>query len=253
MNPVKTQQHDLLEAIYNCRNLGQFDDRGLSVYRANLRATAIQALRITFPTVHHLIGDDLLGPITERLLEMDPPQMGDWARWGKLLPKVLQEFEVLESFPYLHDCAQLDYICHQIVRCADIQINSDSIALMQSQPADKLKLRLNSSLRIIESDYPIAEIRAAHQLSESKRSTALADIRDRYVAQDFFHVACYRDGYRVRVKSLSAVEARWLGMLNSSTLEEALNNIEKERFDFGVWLLEGVRTNLIEEIIVTDS
>jgi hypothetical protein len=104
-----TLQNALLKAIFandaEDAALGfQNNHRGLRVYRANLRATALQALTISFPTVAELVGPDILRYTSNKLLQLSPPQHGNWARWGEQLPEILAAIPELDAFPFVADC-----------------------------------------------------------------------------------------------------------------------------------------------------
>ena len=250
MNSIRSYQHELMAAIFTCRNQGQFDERGLAVYRENLKATATQTLRITFPTVHQLIGDELLHKITEWLLSQEPPKMGDWAKWGATLPDIMCHVEALQPYPFVPDSARLDYVCHQLVRFADSYTDMQSLNQLQLHSPEKLRLQLNPSLQLLISRYPIAEIRAAHQLSDVERVSALRSVAKLMQRPSTFYIACYRDGYEVRVVSIDAAEYRWLKNLEVNSLDKALNDASGSEFDFKEWLLSSVQSNLLEKINV---
>lgn len=243
-----THQHQLLAAIFDCRLHGQFDDVGLSIYRNNLRATAIQALKITFPTVRSLIGEELFHPLAMYLLEHEATTSGNWASWGQLMPEALDSIDVLAQYPFLPDCAHLDFVCHQLIRRADYQVNFASLRLLEAEPAHHVRLCLNPTLTLIKSNYPIAEIRAAHQLNEIEQKAALTRVRELAQQQDAFYMACFLDGYHVRVSSLDKAEFTWLTELEACTLEEALCSLPSGALSFQDWLVNSVQSNLLYEV-----
>ena len=248
MSTIKSQQHQLLAAIFNCRVKGEFDARGLSIYRQNLRATAAQALKITFSTVHQLIGEELFQKVSDQLLQWDPPQSGNWASWGVSLAGIIEQMQALREYPFIADCARLDYTCHQLIRSADSYTNLESLNLMQIQSLANLKLLLNPSLTLIDSQYPIAQIRSAHQLAGIDRHKALRAASELMRYHNHFQIACFRDGHQVRVIPISTTEYHWLKLLQGNSLEQALEEIDNDDFDFQQWLLSSVETNLLNEV-----
>jgi hypothetical protein len=248
MTDVTTYQHQLLAAIFDCRIQGEFDSRGLAVYRANLRATAAHTLHISFPTVNLLIGDTLFDRIAEQLLEKEPPQFGNWASWGAMMPELLREQDSLQTYPFVADCAQLDYVCHQLVRREDSAMQLETLPMMQTQAPQTLQLHLNPTLTLLASDYPIAQIRAAHQLEQTQRNAALEQASALLRTQHRFYVACYRDGYQVRVEPITAAEYRWLHLLKDHSLQDALTRMEGDYFSFQDWLMHSVQSNLLQRV-----
>lgn len=263
MNSVITHQHQLLEAIFDCRVQGQFDRKGLSVYRENLRLSAIQSLRITFPTVHQLMGDEQFNRIAQQLLAAEPPQAGNWGSWGALMPSLLRNDEFTQQFPFIADCAQLDYLCHQLVRGADTQSDLESLRLMQTEPPAHLQLHLNPTLCLLVSDYPIAQIRAAHllqkedlqkeDLQKKDRESALLQISKLMHRQHRFHIACFRNGFQVQVDSISETEYQWLTLLSDTNLENALASIRSEDFSFQQWLVGSVQSSLLHKVVLAPN
>lgn len=249
-NLIDTQQA-LLEAIFSSVNTSDtklFNKKGLEVYRANLRATALNALRITFPTIDALIGHELMSYATEKLLVFSPPSHGNWARWGALFPKVLKEIEALHSFPYLADCASLDYLCHQLVREANYTLDTDSLFLMQTHEPDKLKVELTPTFNLIRSNYPIVSIREIHKLPVNQRSNELGGILQNHTSDDEYFITCHRNDYIISVNSISAIEYQWYQLLEKYSLGEALELIDISVFSFENWLTTAIQNKLIYKI-----
>ncbi|MEM9101370.1 MAG: DNA-binding domain-containing protein [Pseudomonadota bacterium] len=253
MNKLSLTQQKLLEAIFgndsntNFSSLGMtFDKRGLAIYRANLRATALQTLTITYPTVYALIGEELMAFASEKLLFSNPPHQGNWAAWGETFADTLNELDALEDYPFVADCARLDYVCHQGVRAADTPFKTDSLSLLNSVGPDDIKVELTPSLEIIESPYPIADIRSAHQLPEAERKQKLNTIAQDATEQTY-RIACFKSGFEMLVTTLTPYEHDWLLLLEHHSLGEALGHIDLERFAFNPWLQQSVNNQLIHQ------
>ena len=245
MGNLKHIQNQLLDDIFSVIPSQQFDARGLNIYRANLRATASRALSISFPTVHQMLGEQAFSMVAERLLQFSPPHQGDWAVWGVALPDLISGLPELEDYPFLADCARLDYHCHQIVRCPFIAPNIDSLKLMQSHHPEELFLVLNPSLLLIQSEFPIADIRHAHQQA-GETLAALQQVVRRMGDQNY--VACYLNHEQVRLQPLTAVEFAWLNALSTQSLGAVLTEFKNTELSFEIWLTEAVENNLFNEI-----
>lgn len=246
MADLQRTQNQLLDAIFATTPNTEFSKQGLTVYRANLRATATRALTITFPTVLEMIGEELLSHAADRLLQIDPPRAGDWAQWGVELPQVLAEMPELADYPFVAECAALDYRCHQLVRAADVFFERSSLDVMQHYDADDIIVDVNPTLELFTTRFPVAGIRAAHRIENTQlRQQALAK-----AAQETIHVeacfgACLKSGYDMLVLELSALEYRWLNLLKTSSLGHALTAIEGTDFAFEKWLPKAVNHHLI--------
>ena len=83
--------------------------RGLQAYRANADASAARALGTAFPTVHALVGDEDFEHLAREFWRAAPPQRGDLGEWGADFAAWLSEHPQLADWPYLGDCARLDW------------------------------------------------------------------------------------------------------------------------------------------------
>lgn len=246
-------QHLLLQAIfsepsdevYQHLNLSE-SDPGLAIYRRNLQATALNALKITFPTVTQLIGEQLMGLVSSQLLVSQPPNDGDWAKWGKGLAEHLKTLDVLSEYPFVADCAALDYLCHQLVRAPNTKFNQASLMLLESETAESITVVLARSVQLLESEYPIVDIRAIHQLAEAQRTEKLAILANQPEQARYYAIA-FRLGHEVIVKSLSEYEYQWFNLLKTHTLGDALSQMDLDKFNFEQWLIESLQNNLIDE------
>lgn len=182
----------------------------------------------------------------EALLTISPPQQGDWARWGAGLADLLRDMPELEDYPFVADVAHLDYHCHQLVRDADMGIDFPSLMLLKSDIPEELSITLNPQLTLMQSNFPIAQIRQAHQHQCELRSQALRNaLRDK---AEYYYSACYRNGLEVLVRSLTELEFNWLTTLQRTTLGDALSAFEQTEFSFQHWLTGAIQTGLLHKI-----
>jgi hypothetical protein len=222
----------------------QSDHRGLRIYRANLRATALQALTISFPTVAELVGPDILRYASNKLLQLYPPQHGNWARWGEQLAEILAAMPELNAFPFVVDCARLDYLCHQLTRAADHHFIQESLSVLNFGDPDSIKVNLAPSLTLLSSEFPIGEIRSAHKLFDEDRQQQLAIALRKTNVEKYFY-ACFRNEYEIQIQTLTEIEYKWLNLLINTSLGEALELIDHLQFSFENWLQLSIRNNLI--------
>lgn len=250
MDNVKQLQNALLEAVFtgqteavHCLDL-QDNTRGLQVYRANLHATALQALTISFPTVTKLVGPDILRYASNMLLRLAPPQHGNWARWGEQLAEVLAAMPELDEFPFVADCARLDFLCHQLLRATDHHFIKKSLSVLSTEDPDRIKVHLAPSLTLLSSEFPIGKIRAAHKLSDEDRQRQLAIVLQNKSTDKYFY-ACFRNDFEIEIQALTEIEYRWLNLLFEHSLGKALELIDHQNFSFENWLQISIKNNLI--------
>lgn len=242
MNTTQDIQQRLLEAIFS-DNSSDFDERGLAIYRQNLKATALNALRITFPTVNALVGDSVMRHASEKMLKIAPPSHGNWAAWGASFADILGNLKVLADYPFVADCARMDFICHQLARAEDHLVDIESLSILEDYEPDNIAVNLAPSLTLMVSDHPISEIRAAHQLPKTERKAALQ--RGLSSLATCHYIAIHRDGNYVSASSISKAEFGWYLLLKTHSLGQALDVIQPLGFSFKQWLLKSVKNNCL--------
>lgn len=246
MTELQTIQNQLLTDIFSRQPTGQFEARGIEVYRANLRATAARALHITFPTVVQLVGENVVAHAAQELLTISLPDKGDWAVWGSQLPHVLSTLPALADFPFVPEVAELDYHCHQMVRAGDAVVDFKSLLLLNSHQPEELFIACNPQLILMASKYPLVEIKRAHQYPTESNTEMLKTAMSDEAKQHY--LACYRDGLEVVVQTLSKLEFDWLQALKKMSLGHALSAFQDTEFSFQQWLERAVKTNLLYKI-----
>lgn len=240
-----THQNALLAAIFDTSSKHDFDERGLAIYRSNLRATAERSLAITFPTIQALVGEDIMRYATEELLQCSPPDHGDWARWGKQLPQVLAQIDALADYPFIEDCAALDYLCHQSIRAADTQQDLSSLSVLEQAEPDDIYVQLAPSFSVFASDYPIASLRSAHKLAGEARRDALQALLADIHAGNRHYFASYQQSHELRIDNISADDYRWYQQLQQHSLGAALDALADSDWAFDQWLAPALQQGIV--------
>lgn len=250
---METEQQRLIRSIFSHDNPGNFDPRGLAIYRRNLVASACRALSVTFPTVEQLIGESLFRHAAQQMLSEFPPTAPDWGVWGEHFSRLLGQLPELEAYPYVRDCAQLDYACHLLNRAADCETDFHSLQLLVTAPTDHLLLQLSEGFSVLTSDYPVADIWLAHHDSDELSEDWIDRIHKKTGNSGKHGALVYRENHRVRVREISVDEQRWLGFLQQGMrLSDALDEMQDTDFNFENWLPEAVSQNIVSAVITAD-
>jgi hypothetical protein len=252
LNSVAQQQSQLIGAIFTGEdNTGlNLDPRGLTIYRRNLQATAKRALSISFPTVLQLIGEQLFELASSLLLLRSPPEQGDWGLWGDDFADLLGQLPQLEDYPFVPDCARVDFLRHKSERATDHCVDMDSLQLLASVDIDELMVRFPQSLFIATSDYPVVELWLAHhgdpQSGEEYFGLAKDLLSQQHKQQ---HALIYRPQYKAYVVELDELEFRWFSLLQRGlSLGKALDTlceVGESAFVFENWLAKAIEHKLI--------
>lgn len=129
-------------------------DEALSVHRNTALTGATNALRLTYPTVLALVGEDFFDQVALRFVKTSPPT-GAWLTgYGVGFPDFIAADPLAASLPYLADVARLD--------AAVEAAGADSLGCAGCQlDLGEAMLTLDASLRILELNHPAAAIRDA--------------------------------------------------------------------------------------------
>jgi hypothetical protein len=85
------------------------DARRLNVYRNTARSTTTEALRLSYPAVALLIGEDAFAVVAARFWSARPPRAAWLASWGAEFPAFLARQRALRGLRYLPDVARFEW------------------------------------------------------------------------------------------------------------------------------------------------
>lgn len=219
---------------------------GLRIYRANADAAAERALIATFPTLHALLGADDFEHMGREFRRAEPPRRGDLGEWGGGLPAWLRAHPGLARWPYLGDCAELDWLRHGCERAADSTFDAESLALLESHAPDELTLALRPGAALLDSRWPVARLYAAHQ---ADAKTSLAEARDAIGAAQGEIVFVARHGWHAAVHVVDAPTCAWTrDLLAGVSLGAALTRAGPQ-FDFTAWLTRALAHDWLRAVL----
>jgi len=252
----KNEQKLLLEAIWNDESpvLAQcgFNAQGINIYRRNLLANAQRALNISFPTVFELLDSDMSESLVYQFLRVSPPKLGDWTQWGENFSHFLGSTEVGEGYPYLTDCAQLDWYVHCALHGLDQKLVASTLHLLSKCEPEQLFIAFNQNVKVIKTAYPLSEIfQAHHHYDELQKETAMNDAKKALLNVSFEQIVMvYRPEFQPKVSTLSASEGTFmLALLAGQSLSQSLDAVKLDsEFSFEQWLFTAIERNLINII-----
>jgi hypothetical protein len=222
--------------------------RGLQAYRANADASAARALGSAFPTVHAMVGDEDFEQLAREFWRAAPPERGDLGEWGAELPAWLAAHPQLGRWPYLGDCARLDWALHRCERAADDSFDAASMARLGDTEPDDLRLELAAHVALVESRWPVAMILDAHRRGDDAAFEAVRHALAQPAGESVF-VA--RRGWRAEAVAVDALTAAWTRALLSGASLGAALAAAGESFDFAAWLAQAIPSGWVKGIRAT--
>lgn len=250
-NQALQAQSCLISAIYNgnnsCNDSVNFESQGLAAYQRSLAANAKRALAISYPTIAQLVGDGF-SALSREFLQHHPLTGGDWGEWGGELPAWLANKAELADYPYLSDCAQLDWLCHHSERAANVALDLDSLALLADGDAYQFNVVLASGTFLLDSQHPVVDIWNAHQASNQNNEQAgeLFKLAAQSIAEQQAQTALvWRPQWKAQVQAIDATEFLWLQqLLAGQPLGSALDKVSHTDFNFESWLPAALQKGL---------
>jgi hypothetical protein len=234
-----------VQAIWSNNDYG-FDSDALAIYRSNVKEVATRALTISFPTINALVGERFFAAIVERYIEHTPYIQGDWGLWGESFGSWLAQQESLADYPYLKDCAHLDWACHLVERAEE-----NKAALLKHellpQHLEHVRVQYAVGTQIVQSAYPIVDIWLAHQSHNAERKADLLEkARQKLLSQQGQHALIWRPKWKAHVRAIDEIEENWLAFtLTKHTLSDSLAHISNTDFSLIDWLPKAFDEGLV--------
>ncbi|CAG1019988.1 hypothetical protein BURC_04927 [Burkholderiaceae bacterium] len=250
------RQRELLAALFApradagamaIRESGARALRGLQAYRRNGDAAAQRALAAAFPTVQMLLGADDFDALACEFWRAAPPRHGDLGEWGEGFAAAIAAHPQLTDWPYLGDCARLDWALHCCERAADAALDADSLARLADTDPSRLVAEFMPGVALVESRWPIVSIHAAHSSGDDAAFEALREL----IARQHGECAIVsRSGWKAIASPVDAATAQWTRrLLEGCELGAALSQAG-EGFDFGAWLAAALQQHWLKGIRV---
>lgn len=135
-----------------------------NVYRNNVVVSLIEALRVTFPVVEHLVGQDFFTAMAREHARCTPPRSPIMAQYGAGFPEFIARYGPAADVPYLADVARLEAARVAAYHAADAaSLGPEDFARIPGEAISDLRLSLHPSLQIVCSPFAIVSLWAAHQ------------------------------------------------------------------------------------------
>lgn len=182
----------------------------LRIHRNTVLAGLANALRLTYPTVAWLTGEDFFDQAAVAFAARNPPRGACLSDYGDGFADFLDSYPPASGFSYLGDVARFDLV---IERCAQSPVTQGHRIMLDGG----VMLTFCGSLVTLAVEYPADALRDARDQDDAER---LATLDMTPCARNY---AIWRGGQGVSVRSLGAPAAAFLGaVLRGESGEAAL-------------------------------
>jgi Putative DNA-binding domain len=131
----------------------------LSVYRNTSRAALTNALRLNFPAVQRLVGEDFFEAAADAFITREPPNTAWLDLYGDGFPEFLQRFKPAVALTYLPDVARLERAIGHALHAVDAE-SLEYLQLLDVVPSlqGRMCFTLHPSVSLVFSPYPVDAI-----------------------------------------------------------------------------------------------
>jgi hypothetical protein len=182
----------------------------LRIHRSTVMAGLANALRVTYPTIAWLTGEDFFNQAALEFCSKYPPRNACLSDYGDGFAEFLEGYAPASCLPYLADVARFDLA---VERCA----NAGSPAPVLLPLDQNTAIELDGSLITLAVEYPVDQLRDAH---DDNDIDSLEHLDMSPAARNF---AIWRDENCASVRRLTVPAATFLGaVLQGENADAAL-------------------------------
>ena len=131
----------------------------LSIYRNTIVGALTNALRLSFPAVHRLVGADFFEGAAQIFAREHPPRCADLNAYGAEFPDFLQRFEPAATLAYLADVARLEWAVNRALHASDVQaLDASTLAGVAPSDHERVCFVAHPSISLLCSKFPVDAI-----------------------------------------------------------------------------------------------
>lgn len=133
--------------------------RRFSVYRNNVAVSLTEALRVAFPVLCKLLGNENFDRLAGIFLRAHPPRSPMMMHYGQDLPAFLETFEPLQQIGYLPDVARLENAIRLSYHAKDAEpVDTAVIASLPPEQLTGARVRFAPAIQMVRSPWPLYDI-----------------------------------------------------------------------------------------------
>lgn len=204
----------------------------MAIYRNNVLKSLTDVIIDVFPTVEKLTGDDFARGMARKFVKAHPPEKGNLNDYGATYPDFIDNFEPAKKLAYLPDVARMDWACHAADYAADDEtLNPEALKTVKEEDFDHLIFQFRDSVSLLESPYPLVEIREFCQNDDPDQTLN--------IDQGGSKLLIYRPELKVTIVKLGSTDYNFLRLIQKGTpLTESAETISflDKNLDLGTTL-----------------
>jgi hypothetical protein len=146
----------------------------VSIYRNTSRIGLTNALRLNYPAVQRLVGEDFFAAAADLFISKEPPRTAWLDFYGAAFPEFLERFEPAASLSYLGDVARLERAVTRALHAADPEaITPAQLGELPETAQGSVSFVPHPSVGLLSSNYPVDAIWRAVLAGDDTALTAI--------------------------------------------------------------------------------
>ena len=131
----------------------------LDIYRNTFVHTLTKALRLSFPVIERLVGEEFFKGAAQFFIADHPPQEAWLDRFGGEFPDFLRAFPQARSIAYLGDVAELEWAVNSALHAADVApLDVAALGALSSEYQGRISFVAHPSVRLLRLAHPVDAI-----------------------------------------------------------------------------------------------
>lgn len=216
---------------------------GLDAMRGNARSHAERALLAQFPTLQAMLGEAPMRALCAAYWRARPPRTGDLAGIGAEFPDYVGRLRGLRAWPWLRDCARLDWAVWQLQYARPARLGAQDLQALALHDPARLRLRLAAGVSELDSRWPVARLWLLHR-SPGADGEALRGALE----QGAQCAWAWRGAEGTQCEALDAAQRRWVRALRRGASVASALRSAGPGWDFAAWLQRAVREGWVDGV-----
>lgn len=223
-----------------------FPQERFDVYRQTIFENMVNALRITYPGVWELLGEDCANIVANAYSKMDKnlPRTGCLDDFGGDFPDFVSTLKELSELPYLQDYAHYEWLKHLAYIALDSKpiVPSDLMNIPEDE-IDHVTFHFCPSVYLFHSKYPLFDIHEIVQDASAKAITLSQEEAYGIISRKDNDIHTYwatRDNWHFIKKLFEGVT-----LLESAEYAQTINN----NFDLSSAIAFVLQAEMVDNII----
>lgn len=242
VNCPQSYQTNLFSQIFS--NNSDVTEPGIYIYKNNLYMTAARSLSLSYPVISKMLGEQAIYTLARRLLAIELPETGDWTDWGKGLSSILEKSELHQAHPYLTQMAELEWAFLLASRCKTDTLDTESLMLLESENVEEVSIKLQKSLMLITSDFPLLKLWRLHRHGDGTKLPNKDELQNAMDSSEsgFYLICQSMDG--TRVVEITKDHFYWVkNIQGGKSIGELLDKFPE--FQFSKWVADSITNGWI--------